>query len=83
MRLSIIYIHHFSEITWHSPGLWAWQSGHNRIAHNELHHSGYAAVLITTRVNPYRNRGGLTGEGARTIRRHEIAPEENEAQDWL
>ena len=63
-------IHHFSEITWHSPGLWAWQSGHNRIAHNELHHSGYSAVLITTRVSPGR---GLNGEGGRTVRRHEIA----------
>ena len=68
------YIHHFSEITWHSPGLWAWQSGHNQMTHNELHHSGYSAVLITVRVNPYRNRGGLSGEGARTIRRHEIEP---------
>lgn len=73
-------IHHFSEITWHSPGFWAWQSGHNRISHNEMHHSGYAAVLITTRVNPYKNRGGLTGEGAKTIRRAEIAPEENESR---
>lgn len=67
------YIHHFSEITWHSPGIWAWQSGHNKMAHNELHHSGYSAVLITCRINPYRSRG-LDGEGARTIRRHEIAP---------
>ena len=67
------HIHHFSEISWHSPGIWAWQSGHNHIAHNELHHSGYSAVLITCRINPYRNRNGLTGEGARTIRRHEIA----------
>ena len=25
------HIHHFSEITWHSPGIWAWQSGYNRI----------------------------------------------------
>jgi hypothetical protein len=64
------YIHHFSEITWHSPGLWAWQSGHNRIAHNELHHSGYAAVLITTRVEPGRS---LNGEGGRTVRQHEIS----------
>jgi len=64
------YIHHFSEITWHSPGLWAWQSGHNRMVHNELHHSGYSAVLITTRVTPDR---GLDGEGGRTVRRHEIA----------
>ena len=63
------HIHHFSEITWHSPGIWAWQSGHNRIVHNELHHSGYAAVLITTRVTPNRS---LDGEGGRTVRHHEI-----------
>jgi hypothetical protein len=74
------YIHHFSEITWHSPGIWAWQSGHNRMAHNELHHSGYSAVLITGRINPYRSRDALTGEGARTIRRHEIEPEVSGAQ---
>ncbi|WP_146581484.1 right-handed parallel beta-helix repeat-containing protein [Neorhodopirellula pilleata] len=67
------HIHHFSEITWHSPGLWAWQSGHNRMVHNELHHSGYAAVLITTRVEPDRS---LNGEGGRTVRRHEIAAED-------
>ncbi|VGO19737.1 right-handed parallel beta-helix repeat-containing protein [Pontiella sulfatireligans] len=69
------YIHHFSEITWHSPGLWAWQSGHNRMLHNELHHSGYAAVLITTRVEPGRS---LNGEGGRTIRQHEIVAEDRE-----
>ncbi|MDF7801641.1 right-handed parallel beta-helix repeat-containing protein [Pontiellaceae bacterium B1224] len=69
------YIHHFSEITWHSPGLWAWQSGHNRMMHNELSHSGYAAVLITTRVEPNRN---LNGEGGRTIRQHEIAAEDKQ-----
>ncbi|MFC5049199.1 right-handed parallel beta-helix repeat-containing protein [Rubritalea spongiae] len=63
------HIHHFSEITWHSPGLWAWQSGHNKMVHNELHHSGYAAVCITTRVEPNRS---LNGEGGRTIRHNEI-----------
>ncbi|MGJ8639859.1 MAG: putative glycoside hydrolase [Opitutaceae bacterium] len=67
------HIHHFSEITWHSPGLWAWQSGHNRMAHNELSHSGYAAVLVTTRVEPNRS---LNGEAGRTIRQHEIATED-------
>jgi hypothetical protein len=69
------YIHHFSEITWHSPGIWAWQSGHNKIVHNELHHSGYSAVMITTRVPPNR---GLNSEGGRTIRQHEIAPADKE-----
>ncbi len=67
------YIHHFSEITWHSPGLWAWQSGHNWMTHNALHHSGYSAVLITTRVEPGRS---LNGEGGRTIRQHEIDAED-------
>ncbi|TWU07404.1 right-handed parallel beta-helix repeat-containing protein [Allorhodopirellula heiligendammensis] len=74
------HIHHFSEITWHAPGIWAWQSGHNLISHNEMHHSGYAAVLITTRVNPYSNRGGLNGEGARTIRQAEITPATHETR---
>ncbi|MBU2929885.1 right-handed parallel beta-helix repeat-containing protein [Winogradskyella psychrotolerans] len=62
-------IHHFSEITWHSPGIWAWQSGHNRIANNYIHHSGYAGILITNRVEPDRK---LNGEGGRTVRRNEI-----------
>ncbi len=69
------YLHHFSEITWHSPGLWAWQSGHNRMVHNELSHSGYSAVLITTRVEPGRS---LNGEGGRTIRQHEIVAEDKD-----
>ncbi|WP_159020788.1 right-handed parallel beta-helix repeat-containing protein [Algibacter sp. L3A6] len=63
------HIHHFSEITWHSPGIWAWQSGHNHMAHNYVHHSGYAAVLITNRIEPDRS---LNGEGGRTIRQNEI-----------
>ncbi|WP_158973957.1 right-handed parallel beta-helix repeat-containing protein [Cellulophaga sp. L1A9] len=65
-------IHHFSEITWHSPGIWAWQSGYNRIANNYIHHSGYAGILITNRVEPDRK---LNGEGGRTIRRNEISKE--------
>ncbi|MEX0321877.1 MAG: putative glycoside hydrolase [Puniceicoccaceae bacterium] len=66
------HIHHFSEISWHSPGIWAWQSGHNRIANNNIHHSGYTAVMITNRVKPDRS---LDGEGGRTIRRNEIPQE--------
>lgn len=78
------HIHHFSEITWHSPGVWAWQSGHNRIANNYIHHSGYSAVLITNRVSPNRS---LNGEGGRTVRRHEIdttvmKPSNEHYADW-
>ncbi|WP_083194611.1 right-handed parallel beta-helix repeat-containing protein [Wenyingzhuangia fucanilytica] len=66
------HIHHFSEITWHSPGIWAWQSGHNRIAHNYVHHSGYAGILVTNRVEPDRE---LNNEGGRTVRHDEIPAE--------
>lgn len=70
------HIHNFSEITWHSPGIWAWQSGHNHMAHNYVHHSGYAAVLITNRVEPDR---ALNGEGGRTIRQSEIPEDVKES----
>lgn len=78
------HIHHFSEITWHSPGIWAWQSGHNRIANNYVHHSGYAGILITNRVEPNRK---LNGEGGRTVRRNEIdsivmKPSNEHYADW-
>ncbi|RAJ12342.1 right-handed parallel beta-helix repeat-containing protein [Arenibacter echinorum] len=63
------HIHHFSEITWHSPAVWAWQSGYNRIANNYIHHSGYSGILVTNRVEPNRS---LNGEGGRTVRHHEI-----------
>jgi len=63
------HIHHFSEITWHSPGVWAWQSGHNLIKNNHIHHGNYSLVLITGRVSPGR---GLNSEGGRTIRHAEI-----------
>lgn len=68
-EISNNHIHHFSEITWHSPGIWAWQSGNNHISNNYVHHSGYSAVLITNRVEPDRR---LDGEGGRTIRQNEI-----------
>jgi len=72
------HIHHFSEITWHSPGVWAWQSGHNHIANNYIHHAGYCGVLITCRVNP--TRSNPDGEGGRTIRRGEISNEIRNSQ---
>ena len=78
------HIHHFSEITWHSPGIWAWQSGHNRIANNYIHHSGYAGILITNRISPDRS---INGEGGRTVRHDEISsdvmtPSNERYADW-
>ena len=63
------HIHHFSEITWHSPGVWAWQSGHNHIANNFIHHAGYSGILATCRVRPDSRPDS---EGGRTVRHAEI-----------
>ncbi|WP_442511821.1 right-handed parallel beta-helix repeat-containing protein [Novipirellula sp. SH528] len=63
------YLHHFSEITWQSPGFWAWQSGHNRIAHNELSYSGYCAVVISTRSAGNKTRPQGTGNESGERRR--------------
>ncbi len=78
------HIHHFSQITWHSPGIWAWQSGYNNIANNFLHHSGYAGILITNRVTPNRKPNG---EGGKTVRHQEIIQvaendDDEHYEDW-
>jgi len=63
------HIHNFSEIMWHSPGIWAWQSGHNLIKNNYVHHNNYSSVLITCRVDPNQPKNA---QGGRTIRHAEI-----------
>lgn len=63
------HVHHFSEITWHSPGIWAWQSGHNHIVNNFVHHAGYSGILSTGRVRPDSRPNS---EGGRTVRQAEI-----------
>lgn len=67
------HLHHFGEITWHAPGIWAWQSGHNLISGNQVHHSNYSAILVTNRILPHRRP--LDAEGGRTLRRDEISPD--------
>jgi len=63
------HFHHFSEITWHSPGILIWQSGSNHIANNSIHHAGYSAVILTS-GNPTRKDRGI-----KTLRRNEISEE--------
>lgn len=62
-------VHHIGEILAHSGGIFAWQSGYNHIAHNELHDLPYAGILATTRV---RTSHYPLGEGGRTIRLDEL-----------
>lgn len=59
------YIHHTGEFWWHTIGIWAWQSGQNRISHNTIHHMPYTAIAVTGRI-----RWDKTGkaECSKTIR---------------
>lgn len=63
------YIHHIGKEYWASAGIFAWQSGENRIAHNHIHHIPYTGIVVSGRIN--RSLPG-TGECSRTIRWNEV-----------
>ena len=63
------HVHHVGRLLWHSAGIWAWQSGHNRIEHNHVHHTPYTAILVTGRTKLDRNG---QGECSRTVRWSEV-----------
>jgi len=64
------HIHHVGEIYWHSPGIFLWQSGENRVANNLIHHTNYTALILSGCMTEFFHRGGR--ELTRTIRWHEI-----------
>ena len=63
------HVHHVGRLLWHSAGIWAWQSGHNRIEHNLVDHTPYTGILVTGRT--ILDREGL-GECSRTVRWAEV-----------
>ena len=65
------HIHHVGEIYWHSPGIFLWQSGENRVANNLIHHTPYTAIILSGVMTEFFTRGERR-ELVRTIRRHEI-----------
>jgi hypothetical protein len=63
------HIHHIGELLWHSPAIFVWQSGENRIARNLIHHCPYTAIVVSGRI-VWDRRG--QGECSRTIRWSEV-----------
>ncbi len=43
-------IHHIGKFWWHSPAIFAWQSGRNRITHNHIHHVPHNAITVSGRT---------------------------------
>jgi hypothetical protein len=63
------HIHHTGLLWWHALGIWAWQSGHNVIAHNTIHNMSYTAIAVTGRIN--WDKSGKA-ECSRTVRWAEV-----------
>ena len=59
------HMHDIGKITWHSPAIFLWQSGENRIAHNLLHNTPYTAIVASGRIR--WDRDGRS-ECSRTVR---------------
>ena len=65
------HIHHVGEIYWHSPGIFVWQSGENRVANNLIHHTDYTGLIVSGCITRFFARPD-DRELVRTIRWHEV-----------
>lgn len=66
------HIHHVGEIYWHSPGIFLWQSGENRVANNLIHDTNYSGLIISGCVIRFFAKSGNNREQVRTIRWKEV-----------
>ena len=56
---NLVYNNHISnvgDIYWHSPAIFIWQSGTNRIANNLIHNTPYAGVVISGLLDRFDTR---------------------------
>ena len=77
------HIHHVGEIYTHAPGIFLWQSGENRVAHNLIHHVPYSGIILSgvmtdlfARGKNKRELGGLTRWHEVGEKRSGMSPEE-------
>jgi len=85
-KKNIIYnnnIHHVGEVYWHSPGIFIWQSGENRIVNNLIHHTDYTAMIISGCMSHFFRKKGR--ELSKTVRWQELShlPKEITRKDAL
>jgi len=50
------HIHHCGEIYWHSPAVFIWQSGENRVANNLIHNTPYSGIIISGLLDRFDTR---------------------------
>lgn len=72
--------HHIGRMWKHSPAIFIWQSGSNRIVHNDIHHVPYTAIVVSGRTQ--LDRAG-SKESSRTVRWDEVnLLLEGEVRSW-
>lgn len=74
-KKNIVYnnnIHNIGEIYWHSPGIFVWQSGENKITNNLIHHTDYTAIILSGCMTDFFAKKGNGRELVRTLRRFEM-----------
>jgi parallel beta-helix repeat protein len=73
-KKNIVYnnnIHHVGEIYWHSPGIFLWNSGDNRVANNLIYDTNYCGLIISGCVIRFFVHSDKR-EQCRAIRWHEV-----------
>ncbi|MDF1755890.1 MAG: right-handed parallel beta-helix repeat-containing protein [Verrucomicrobiales bacterium] len=65
------HIHQVGKVYSHSPGIFLWQSGQNRVAHNLVHHTPYSGIIVSGVMDDFFRKGNLR-ELINTVRWHEI-----------
>ena len=73
-RKNLVYnnhIHHVGKIYIHSPGIFIWQSGENRVANNLIHHTPYCGMIVSGCMTHFFEKGDGR-ELVRTIRWQEL-----------
>ncbi len=63
------HIFDVGQVYWHSPAIFAWQSGSNLIANNLIHHTPYTGIVVSGRI--VWDRSGKA-ECSKTIRWDEV-----------
>jgi hypothetical protein len=79
-RKNLVYnnhIHHIGKIYIHSPGIFLWQSGENRVANNLIHHTPYSGMIVSGFMTHFFERAD-NRELVRTIRWQEVGGERSE-----
>ena len=68
------HIHNVGKIHTHSPAIFLWQSGENRVVNNLIHHTPYSGIIVSGVMTDFFSKNRNARELVRTIRRHETGP---------